>query len=68
MKMDAEYTLCTTDYCVTGGGMYNVLRDASILQENIMLYNQAFITYVSEHLKGEIPEHYASPQGRINMK
>ena len=68
LKMDAEYTLCTTDYCVTGGGMYNVLRDASILQENIMLYNQAFITYVSEHLKGEIPEHYASPQGRINMK
>ena len=68
LKMDAEYTLCTTDYCVTGGGMYNVLRDASILQENIMLYNQAFITYVSEHLKGEIPEYYASPQGRINMK
>jgi len=33
-----------------------------------MLYNQAFITYVSEHLKGEIPERYASPQGRINMK
>lgn len=68
LKMDAEYTLCTTDYCVTGGGMYNVLRYASILQENIMLYNQAFITYVSEHLKGEIPERYASPQGRINMK
>ena len=68
LKMDAEYTLCTTDYCVTGGGMYNVLRDACILQENIMLYNQAFITYVSEHLKGEIPERYASPQGRINMK
>ena len=68
LKMDAEYTLCTTDYCVTGGGMYNVLRDAHILQDNIMLYNQAFINYVSEHLKGEIPERYATLEGRINMK
>lgn len=68
LRLDAEYTLCTTDYCVTGGGMYNVLRDAHILQENIMLYNQAFISFVSEHLKGEIPERYASTEGRINMK
>ena len=68
LKMNAEYTLCTTDYCVTGGGMYNVLRDVHILQENIMLYNQAFINYVSEHLNGEIPARYASPEGRIQMK
>ena len=68
LKMDAEYTLCTTDYCVTGGGMYNVLRDTHILQENIMLYNQAFINYVSEHLKAEIPERYAQIEGRIRIK
>lgn len=65
---DAEYTLCTTDYCVTGGGMYGVLRDAEILQENIMLYNQAFIKYVTEYLDGEIPERYAKIQGRIQTK
>jgi hypothetical protein len=33
-----------------------------------MLYNQAFINYVSEHLKGEIPERYAKPEGRIQFK
>ena len=68
LKMDAEYTLCTTDYCVTGGGMYNVLRDAEILRENIMLYNQALICYIKENLNGVIPEYYAATQGRIRIK
>lgn len=68
LDFNAEYTLCTTDYCVTGGGMYNVLRDAEILQENIMLYNQAVVDYVTNQLNGEIPERYAATQGRIIMK
>ena len=68
LKPEAEYTVCTTDYCVTGGGMYNVLRDAEILRENIMLYNQALIYYIKENLNGVIPEHYAATQGRIRIK
>ena len=68
LKPNAEYIMCTTDYCVIGGGMYNVLRDAEILCENIMLYNQALISYIKEQLGGMIPERYAATEGRILMK
>lgn len=67
LDLDATYTLCTTDYCVDGGGMYNVLRGAEVLSENIMLYNQALMDYVSKHLHGNIPERYAKTEGRINI-
>lgn len=64
----AEYTLCTTDYCISGGGMYNVLRDAEILCDKIVLYSDALAEYVEKQLNGEIPERYSTTQGRIRFK
>lgn len=64
----ADYTLCTTDYCVSGGGMYGVLRNAEVLTEHIMLYNEALITYLRDTLQGTVPQCYGDTQGRIVVK
>lgn len=64
----AEYTLCTTDYCISGGGMYGVLRNADVLKDHIMLYNEALITYLRDSLQGAVPSQYEGTQGRIVVK
>lgn len=68
MDDDTYYTLCTTDYCISGGGMYNVLRDAEIINDKIVLYSNALATYVEKDLNGRIPERYSSTQRRIIFK
>lgn len=64
----AEYTLCTTDYCISGGGMYGVLRNAEVLTDHIMLYNQALVSYLRDNLQGVVPRQYGDTQGRIVLK
>ncbi len=68
LSLNAEYTLCTTDYCVAGGGMYGVMAFADVISGNAILYNQAVITYLRDTLKGTVPAQYACTQGRIVMK
>ena len=48
--------------------MYNVLRGEEILRDNIMLYSEAVIRYVTDHLNGRLPERYSTIQGRIVLK
>lgn len=62
------YTLSTTDYCITGGGFHNVLRDAKIVKDAVMLYNDALVEFVTKNLGGHIGKEYAEPQGRIRVE
>ena len=64
----AEYTLCTTDYCVSGGGMYGVLRNSEVLTDHLMLYCEAITQYLRDNLQGTVPPVYESTQGRITLK
>lgn len=68
VDLSRKYQLVTIDYCITGGGLQNKLRNAKIVKENMCRYNDALITYVTETLGGKIPERYAKPQGRIVIK
>lgn len=68
IQPDRKYVLCTTDYCIDGGGMYGRLKDCRRLKESIIRYNDALIKYVTEHLNGKIPEVYRKPQGRIIIR
>lgn len=68
MDKDAYYTLCTSNYCITGGGLYNVLHDIEVINENVAHYFDALATYVEKDLNGHIPERYSSTEGRINFK
>lgn len=62
------YTLSTTDYCISGGGFRNVLKDAKVLKDAVMLYNDALVEYIAKKLNGHIGQEYAQPQGRITIK
>lgn len=65
---DATYTLGTINYCVTGGGFKGLLKDAKIVQSNIMLYKEALVEYITKEKNGHIGQEYAKPKGRIIIK
>ena len=62
------YTIATTKYCVTDGGLYNTLKGSKITWETKRTYNDIFIEFVTKNLNGHIGQEYAQPQGRIIKK
>ena len=64
---ERNYTLGTTDYCVTGGGLNSKLKGSKVLKDAMMVYSDALIQYVTEGLNGHVGKEYAEPQGRIIM-
>jgi len=66
LNPDRIYTVATTKYCVTDGGLYNTLKGSKITWETKRTYNDIFIEFVTKNLGGHIGQQYAQPQGRIN--
>jgi len=64
---DRTYTLSTTKYCVTDGGLYNTLQGSKIVLETKKTYTDIFIQYVIDRLNRHIGQEYAKPQGRITV-
>ncbi|MCQ2197555.1 MAG: bifunctional metallophosphatase/5'-nucleotidase [Bacteroidaceae bacterium] len=64
---NATYSLGTIDYCVTGGGLQKMLKNEKVVKQNIMLYSEALIEYVTKALNGHITRDYENPQGRITI-
>jgi len=67
IDLSKTYTLATIDYCIVGGGLQGKLKKNKILKENIMIYNECLIKYVTEKLNSHIGTEYAEPQGRITI-
>lgn len=71
LDVNQKYTLASHDYYIknAGGGM-NMFLDDTLLQDSVMLDNQALMNYISEYLNGVVGEEYANPygQGRIVIK
>lgn len=65
---EKTYTLSTTDYCISGGGFKNILKDAKVVKDGMMLYNDALVEFVTKKLNGRITTDYAKPQGRITIQ
>ena len=64
---DRTYTISTTKYCVTDGGLHNTLQGCPILLETKKTYSDVFLEYLTERLNGHIGQEYAKPQGRITV-
>lgn len=64
---DRTYTVATTKYCVTDGGLYNTLQGCKIILETKKTYSDVFIEYVTKNLNSHIGQEYAKPQGRITV-
>ena len=65
INLDRVYTVATTKYCVTDGGLYNAFKGCKIKWETKRTYNDIFIEYVTKNLNGHIGQEYAQPQGRM---
>ena len=64
---DRTYTVATTKYCVTDGGLYNTLQGCPVVLETKKTYFDVFVEYVTDRLGGHIGQEYAKPQGRITV-
>ena len=61
------YTVATIDYCVNGGGFYDVLKNCKVIERGDVLYRDIFVQYLEKNLGGHITNDYAEPQGRIKI-
>ena len=68
LNPDRVYSLATTKYCVTDGGLHNTLKGSKITWETQRTYYDIFIEYVTKNLNGHIGQEYAEPQGRMIKK
>ena len=64
---DKLYTIATIDYCVTGGGFYDVLKNSKVVQRFDILYRDVFVDFLEHTLGGRISNDYLEPQGRIKI-
>ena len=67
LDMNKTYTVATIDYCVTGGGFYDVLKNAKVVQRFDILYRDVFVDFLEHNLGGRISNDYLEPQGRIKI-
>ncbi|MCQ2195181.1 MAG: bifunctional metallophosphatase/5'-nucleotidase [Paludibacteraceae bacterium] len=67
IDMNKVYTVATTDYCITGGGMQGMLKDSKVTKSSVMIYSEALVEYISNHLNGHVGKEYSTTQGRINF-
>ena len=68
LDLEKTYRLAGTNYILLDeGDGYTMFKDAVLLEENIVLDNQALLNYIQEVLGGVIGEEYSDPygQGRI---
>ncbi|MCR5049548.1 MAG: 5'-nucleotidase C-terminal domain-containing protein [Paludibacteraceae bacterium] len=61
------YTIGTIDYCVTGGGFYDMLKDCKVIHRGNELYRDVLVRYLESNLGGHVSNDYAEPQGRIHI-
>jgi 2',3'-cyclic-nucleotide 2'-phosphodiesterase (5'-nucleotidase family) len=64
---DRIYTVGTIDYCVTGGGFYDMLKNCKVIERGDVLYRDIFVEFLEKNLGGHISTDYAEPQGRIKI-
>lgn len=67
LNPEKTYTISTVDYCVTGGGFYDILKDCNVIQRGEVLYRDVLVEFIERHLHGRITSDYAAPQGRIKI-
>ena len=64
---EKTYTVATIDYCVTGGGFREMLKNCKVIERGEVLYRDVFVQFLEKNLGGRISNDYAQPQGRITI-
>lgn len=70
LDLDKIYTVASHNYLIkSGGDGFTMFQDNTLLQDSVILDNQALINFFLEELGGQIGEGYQNPagQGRITL-
>ncbi|MBE6014223.1 MAG: bifunctional metallophosphatase/5'-nucleotidase [Lachnospiraceae bacterium] len=68
---NAKYTVAGLSYILKEkGNGYTCFEKSAMLKDNVMIDNEALITFIKENLKGNVGEEYSNPTGvgRITIK
>ena len=68
LDLDHIYTIAGTDYILTGrDNGFTMFDGCTVVNNSVMVDNQAMLGYIIDTLGGQIPEEYSDPygQGRI---
>jgi len=66
IDMSGRYTIATTGYSVKGG-FYDTLKPCRVLSSTSTSYCDCVAEYLGSFSGGQLPAHYAKPQGRITF-
>ncbi len=67
IEPERTYSVATIDYCVTGGGFYDMLKDCKVIYRGDVLYRDIFVQFLENNLGGHISNDYLEPHGRIRI-
>lgn len=67
IEPDKKYTVATIDYCVSGGGFRDVIKNCTVIHRGKVLYRDILVEYLEKTLGGHVSNDYAEPQGRIKI-
>ena len=65
--LERKYSLATINYCITGGGFKNKLRNCKILKDNLFLYSYGLREFLKNNIGSTLPDSYSKPQNRIQI-
>ncbi|MBQ3106499.1 MAG: hypothetical protein IJC51_03385, partial [Eggerthellaceae bacterium] len=64
----ATFTLASHNYLIKeAGGGVNVFQDNVLLADETMLDYQVLVTYIVDHLQGQLGAKYSGVEGRITV-
>lgn len=67
LNVNKKYNLSCSEYIAAGGDGYSMFAKYEVLNESIFTDTDSFTYYLSNYLKGVIPDKYKELQGRINI-
>ena len=67
VKLDLlkKYTISSNSFILGGGDGYSMFADAEIVKTAVGVDNEVLLKYISETLKGVVPDKYKEAEGRI---
>ena len=67
LNLTKKYNLYASDYILNGGDGFTMFSQFPIVNESVFADTDAFVYYIRNNLKGEIPSKYQELQDRINI-
>ena len=65
LVLDKDYTIASTNFILDGGDGYSMFADAEIISTSVGVDDQILLKYISDYLKGVVPDKYSQTEGRM---